>query len=170
MRLLPLLLIGLILPAIFFSAGCIQSQKTNSVSTIVPTSTASPVSTSSGTTAAEATPSVIFTYSPTPGPVDQVPDDQSVAIQVNRNPISENPTINVIYNGGQSLGEVNEMDVTVIRSDGTIENRAVFTPIMGSSVTLKGTTGTDRVIVWVTMLSGQTYEIYDAYSSYEGLN
>ncbi|MHB8165063.1 MAG: hypothetical protein ACYDDV_12135, partial [Methanoregula sp.] len=40
------------------------------------------------------------TCSLTPGPTQQVPEDESVSITVNRNTISENPTITTRFNGG----------------------------------------------------------------------
>lgn len=133
--------------------------------TAIVTVTAPPVVSTPVTVTVTAAPISAHSYSPTPSPTDVAPKDDTVYVQVNRNPSTAYPTITVVYGGGFSLGSVNEMDVTVVRSDGVVENKAVYNVVEGSSVTLMGTTGTDRVIVWVTMLSGTTYKVYDGYSS-----
>lgn len=109
-----------------------------------------------------------FTYSATPGPAQTVPDYEKVSVTVQRNTITENPTIITTFNGGMGLGMTERMDVTVIRSDGITETGYRDNPAMGSSVTLMGTTGTDRVIVMVTMTSGDQYTIIDRYYPFPG--
>lgn len=101
------------------------------------------------------------TCSLTPGPTQQVPMDESVSITVDRNTISENPTITTRFNGGQGLGMIQRMAVTVIRSDCVTEQGLQDAPGIGASVTLMGTTKTDRVIVVVTMTSGDQYTVID---------
>jgi len=91
-----------------------------------------------------------------------------VSVTVNRNVVSTDPTITVTYNGGKGLGMTTRMDVTVIRSDGVVENGSREDPVMGSSITLMGTTGNDRVIVAVTMTSGDQYTIVDKYYPFPG--
>ncbi len=97
----------------------------------------------------------------TPGPTQEVPAYESVSISVDRNTITENPTITTSFNGGQGLGMVQSMVVTVIRSDCVTEQGIRNNPGMGTSVTLMGTTRTDRVIVRVTMTSGNQYTVID---------
>ncbi len=87
--------------------------------------------------------------------------DESVSITVDRNTISENPTITTRFNGGQGLGMIQRMAVTVIRSDCVTEQGLQDAPGIGASVTLMGTTKTDRVIVVVTMTSGDQYTVID---------
>ncbi|PKL58019.1 MAG: hypothetical protein CVV34_04505 [Methanomicrobiales archaeon HGW-Methanomicrobiales-5] len=118
-----------------------------------------------------ATPLPVFTPIPTqtlptattcslaPGPTQEVPAYESVSISVNRNTITENPTITTSFNGGQGLGMVQTMVVTVIRSDCVTEQAVRDNPGIGTSVTLMGTTGTDRVMVVVTMTSGDQYTV-----------
>jgi hypothetical protein len=96
-----------------------------------------------------------------PGPTQNVPEYESVDVTVERNSISADPTISTIFNGGQGLGMVQLMNVTVIRSDCITENDARKNPGMGETVTLMGTTTTDRVIVVMTMTSGDQYTIID---------
>ncbi len=96
-----------------------------------------------------------------PGPTQVVPDYETVRVKVNRNSITENPTIAIIFDGGLGLGMVQQMNVRVIRSDCVTEQASRDDPVMGETVTLMGTTGTDRVIVAVTMTSGDGYTIID---------
>jgi len=96
-----------------------------------------------------------------PGPTQVVPDYETVTVTVNRNSITENPTIAIIFDGGLGLGMVQQMNVRVIRSDCVTEQASRDNPVMGETVTLMGTTGTDRVIVAVTMTSGDAYTIVD---------
>ncbi len=144
------LLIPLALILCILAAGCTQpAQKTVPVTTPV-TSTSLPVYTPPAKTC-----------SLTPGPTQEVPAYESVSITVDRNTISENPTITTSYNGGSGLGMIQRMAVTVIRSDCVTEQGRRDNPGMGASVTLMGTTGTDRVIVVVTMTSGDQYTVID---------
>jgi hypothetical protein len=101
------------------------------------------------------------TCSLAPGPTQIVPEYESVSVTVSRNTITENPTISIVFNGGKGLGMVQQMAVTVIRSDCVTENGLRNNPGMGATVTLMGTTQTDRVIVVVTMTSGDQYTIID---------
>jgi len=96
-----------------------------------------------------------------PGPTQAVPDYESVSVTVDRNTISMNPTITTRFNGGQGLGMVESMTVTIIRSDCVQEQQSRKNPPMGSSITLMGTTNTDRVIVTLAMTSGETYTVID---------
>ena len=118
------------------------------------------------------TASQVTLVSPTltaaPGPVQTVPDFESINVGVSRNSISENPTIITTFNGGLGLGMVEHMDVTVIRSDGVEETGSVANPTTGAQITLLGTTTTDHVIVYVTMTSGQQYTIIDNYYPFPG--
>ena len=129
-------------------------------------------STTTSTTAVPQTPSVTvspaLTYSDTPGPTQTVPEYESVSVTVQRNTITENPTIIATFNGGMGLGMTERMDMTVIRSDGITETGHVNNPGIGSSITLMGTTGTDRVIVTLTMDSGDQYTVIDKYYPFPG--
>jgi hypothetical protein len=90
-----------------------------------------------------------------------VPSYQSVSVSVDRNTITSDPTITVTFNGGQGNGMVQQMNVTVVRSDCVTEQAARKNPVMGESVTLMGTLKTDRVIVVMTMTSGDQYTVID---------
>jgi hypothetical protein len=90
-----------------------------------------------------------------------VPEYESVSVTVNRDPNTENPTIAIVFDGGLGLGMVQRMNVTVIRSDCVTEQGTRDNPVMGETVTLMGTTLIDRVIVVMTMTSGNQYTIID---------
>jgi hypothetical protein len=96
-----------------------------------------------------------------PGPTQMLPSYQSVSVSVDRNTITSDPTIVVTFNGGKGNGMVQQMNVTVIRSDCITEQAARKNPVMGESVTLMGTLNTDRVIVVMTMTSGDQYTVID---------
>jgi hypothetical protein len=96
---------------------------------------------------------------PTPGPVQLPPSYQSVVIQVMKNTISTDPYILTTFSGGKGLGSVVLMETTVIRSDCKVEKGNVSDPQMGSTINLMGTTGTDLVVVNVTMTDGMTYTV-----------
>ncbi|WP_321506398.1 hypothetical protein [uncultured Methanoregula sp.] len=133
-----------------------------------PANVPSPAPASPSTPAAMPASSPAKTYSATPGPVQTVPEYESVSVSVNRNVVSTDPTITVIYDGGKGLGMTTRMDVTVIRSDGVVETQSRDNPQMGTSITLMGTTGNDRVTVSVTMTSGNQYTIIDKYYPFPG--
>lgn len=153
-----ILLVVVVLVACIVACGCTSSpvQVPTSAPTVPPTPTPLPVS------------SPAMAYPATPGPVQTVPDYESVSVSVKRNVVSTDPTITVTYDGGKGLGMTTQMDVTVIRSDGVVEKDSRKNPMMGTSITLMGTTGNDRVIVSVTMTSGDQYTIIDRYYPFPG--
>ena len=104
----------------------------------------------------------------TPGPNQQLPDYESVSITVDRNTISQDPAITTSFNGGQGLGMVESMTVTVIRSDCVREQQVRKNPGIGTSVTMMGTTGTDRVIIAVVMTSGDQFTVIDKGYPFQG--
>jgi hypothetical protein len=97
-----------------------------------------------------------------------VPDYESVSITVDRNTISENPTITTTFNGGKGLGMVQSMTVTLIRSDCIQDRQVKKNPGIGTSVTQMGTANTDRVIVVVLMTSGDQYTVIDQLYPFPG--
>ena len=144
----PLVVITLILCVLI--GGC-----TSQVPAVPPTTL--PVTTTQQVVPTSQTPACSLV----PGPTQQVPEYESVDVTVERNTITADPTISTIFNGGQGLGMVQLMNVTVVRSDCITENDSRKYPPMGETVTLMGTTKTDRVIVVMTMTSGDQYTIID---------
>jgi len=136
--------IGLVLAALILAAGC----------TGQPVPAAAPETT---TVSPPPTP----TCSLTPGPIQSLPDYESVSISVERNTISDSPTITTTFNGGKGLGMVQSMTVTLIRSDCITDTQTRKDPGIGTSITQMGTTGTDRVIVVLLMTSGDQFTVVD---------
>jgi len=101
-----------------------------------------------------------------PGPTVTVPPSLEVLIDVQRNPISITPEITVIFQGGKGQLLTQSVDVRVTRSDGQVKTARIERPgagetiRTGTSVTLEGTQGTDRVEITVT-INGVPYKIYD---------
>lgn len=152
------LIIGGILCALLLSAGCTQTPVTppaTTVATTVPTTV--PTSTPAPTTA-------IVTPAPTsigPGPVETLPPQYDVTIDVDRNVVATDPKITTTFRGGKGINFVTSMEVTVNRSTGTSETQQIIKPKVNDQIVIQGTTGTDRVIIRVTTADGKTYLIYD---------
>jgi len=156
------LIIAGILCALLLSAGCTQTPVTPpaSVATTAPTTvpTTLPTSATPVPTTAVATPT---TPSLEPQPVDTLPSYQAVTVDVVRNVVSINPVITATFRGGFGSTATAAMDVTVTKSDGTVEQKQLRNPRVNDQIVIQGTTGTDRVVVKVTMNDGKTYTIYD---------
>jgi len=100
-----------------------------------------------------------------PGPVVTVPPIYDIQIQVMKNPSSYSPDITVTFRGGKGQYLLQELTVTVATSDGRVIQEMV--PMsgenqyaVGDSVTIRGTDGSDEVVVVATIL-GVDYKIYD---------
>jgi len=147
-----LILLTVVLILCIFAAGCIHTPGTPATSpptqTVV---TPLPLSPSPGTSC-----------SLTPGPFQTLPAYEDVSITVDRNTITEDPSITTRFDGGMGLGMVQRMTVTVIRSDCITEQQFRDNPKVGTSITQMGTLGTDRVIVVLLMTSGEQYTVIDA--------
>jgi hypothetical protein len=105
-----------------------------------------------------------------PQPTSVVPPYYSVSVQVLKNAISTNPWISVTFEGGQGLGFATVMEATVIRSDGLVETKSVGNPAIGTELLFNGTTRTDRAIVNVTYVNGQTYTVKDDLVPFQNIN
>jgi PBP1b-binding outer membrane lipoprotein LpoB len=105
-----------------------------------------------------------------PLPTSVVPPFYAVSVQVLKNTISTNPYISVTFEGGQGLGFATLMEGTVIRSDGLIEMKSAQNPGIGTQLLFNGTTRTDRVIVNVTYVNGQTYTVKDDLVPFQNIN
>jgi hypothetical protein len=145
MKISTVLLIAIIIFACILAAGCTQPRPP------------APVTDTTQTAAPPQTPACSLT----PGPSQDLPAYESVSITVDRNTISDSPTVTTTFNGGQGLGMVKTMTVTLIRSDCRQDVQVRKNPGIGTSVTQMGTTKTDRVIVVLAMLSGDQYTVID---------
>ena len=133
------------------TAGCLQ---------VTPGSSGTSTTGPAGTTVLPPSPGNACSL--TPGPFQTLPAYEDVSITVDRNTITKDPAITVRFDGGRGLGMVQRMTVTIVRSDCVTEQEIRNNPKIGTSVTLKGTTGTDRVIVVLLMTSGVQYTVTDA--------
>jgi hypothetical protein len=106
-------------------------------------------------------PTAATACSLTPGPRQTLPAYEDVSITVDRNTITDEPTITVRFDGGLGNGMVQRMTVTIIRSDCVTEQQFRDNPVVGTSITQMGTLGTDRVIVVLVMTSGDQYTVID---------
>jgi hypothetical protein len=146
---------GILLLALALAAGC----------TMPPGIGVTPIPTTTVTTAPP-TPTVTVP----PGPVVTVPPQFSIAVQVTRNPSTANPYINVAFRGGNGQFILQQLMVTVARSDGMVVREVIPETgngqyAIGDSINVMGTTGTDEVVV-VATINGVDYKIYDEYLTY----
>lgn len=145
---------------VLFAAGCTANGPASTVPTAPATLPTTP----------PLTPQQTPTLSLVPEPTDIMPPTYSVTVQVVKNTISTNPSITVTYEGGQGLAFTEAMRAEVIRSDGVVEQQIIENPQMGSEVVLSGTTGTDRVIVYITVANGVTYKVFDKDMPFQPIN
>ncbi len=149
-------LVILLMAVTLLAAGCSQPAvpPTTPAPTVVPT-TSSPVPT-------VITPVPTPTLDYIPGPM---PGNFEVTVDVDRNVISIDPKITVTFRGGRGINFVYSVDVVVTRSDGVVEKASLTRPKVNDHVEILGTTGTDRVQVFVTLITKDPppgpYLIYD---------
>ncbi|MCU0633156.1 MAG: hypothetical protein MUC66_09340 [Methanolinea sp.] len=105
-----------------------------------------------------------------PEPTDVIPPVYAVTVEVGKNTVSINPYISVSFRGGPGQEFTQTMIATVFRSDGITESGRAGYPQVGSEILLTGTTGNDRVAVDVTLVTGETYRVYDALVPFRNLN
>lgn len=149
-------LIILLVTAALLAAGC--SQPSPPPSTPAPT----PVPTTITPVPTTITPIPTPTLDYIPGPM---PANFEVTVDVDRNVISIDPKITVTFRGGRGINYVYTIDVVVTRSDGVVEKASMSRPKVNDYVEILGTTGTDRVQVFVTLVTKDPppgpYLIYD---------
>jgi len=139
----------------FMVAGCcMPPPTTEGIQTISPTSTA---------------PEPSIGHNMIPQPTDVIPPFYSITVQVGKNTVSVDPYITVSFRGGPGQEFTQSMHAIVYRSDGSTESGTVAYPQVGSEIILSGTTGTDRVVVDVTLVTGETYHSYDALVPFRNL-
>ncbi len=105
-----------------------------------------------------------------PQPTSVVPAQYEVSIQVQKNVISTDPWISVVFEGGAGLGYATLMEARVVRSDGVIEEKTAYKPVKGTRLLFNGTTKTDRVIVTVSYVDGSRYTVTDVQVPFRDIN
>lgn len=105
-----------------------------------------------------------------PGPTDILPDANMVTVDVSEKDYLG--VITVTFQGGKGMNSVKKIDVQLTRADGSVQAAIVGTN-KGDEVELQGTRGTgsergqsDRVEVWITVNTGQTYKVADVLREY----
>ncbi len=98
-----------------------------------------------------------------PSPTDAMPDNNYVSVTVQEKVYDG--TIPVVFDGGKGQFLVKSIDVTLYTSDGRVTTATIGTN-KDDSVILQGTKQTDRVVVTVSEMNGQTYKVADVLSPY----
>lgn len=150
-RPIPFLVI-LFLGAILLTGGC----TTTSSQPAAPGETPGPVTTDAPDTPTQET---TLTKPPTTYP-ENIPAIYEVKVQVDRNVVAIDPFILATFRGGKGTNVVQKVEMTVIRSDGKIENGTMIHPKIGDTIKLNGTTKTDFVTVDVFLGTGPSGKIY----------
>lgn len=96
-------------------------------------------------------------------PTDVVPENNQVSVIVQEKEYNAN--IPVVFDGGRGQYLVKSAQVTLYRSDGQVITRALGIR-KGDVVNLEGTKQTDRVVIQVSQVNGQTYKVTDVLSEY----
>ncbi len=105
-----------------------------------------------------------------PRPTSIVPPIYHVSIQIQKNTISTDPWISVVYEGGTGIVLPSLVEATVIRSDGITEQESARNPPKGTQLLFDGTTRPDRVIVNVTYIDGSFYTVRDELVPFQNIN
>jgi hypothetical protein len=100
-----------------------------------------------------------------------IPQGFNVEVQENRNHNPVNPYITVTFRGGEGQIFLQKITATVVQSDGQVITKELDRPengqiSVGDSMTFPGTTGVDRVIVWVTLTRWGDLKIMDKLDDY----
>ena len=98
------------------------------------------------------------TFSLEPGPTDAVPSHKGVEISAKKDSIYA--TISVEFRGGKGQYLLSALDVTAYLSTGEVIMDSLGLKV-GDEVVIRGTTGTDRVIVDASFVDGTTYRVFD---------
>lgn len=103
-----------------------------------------------------------------PQPTQRPPVNLEVIYQVERSPI--NGIVTVTFSGGSGLNGIAETLITVTRSDGQVLTKSWKPARIGDSVTVQGTTMTDRVEVVTNFYNGDSYRCFDQVFEYKKRN
>jgi len=106
------------------------------------------------------TPSVSFE----PLPTQQLPTNLVVMYQVERDP--RNGIVTVSFRGGPGFNGIAQTLIRVTKSDGQITEKSWKPANIGDSVTVQGTTLTDRVELITSFYNGESYRVYDEIFEY----
>jgi hypothetical protein len=99
-----------------------------------------------------------------------LPTSYTVTVDVVRNTVSTEPTITVTFRGGKGINFVSQVETVVTRSDGVVTSETMNKPAVNDNVVITGTRGTDRVEVFVRLVNGERYKIYDQELAFRSFN
>jgi hypothetical protein len=102
---------------------------------------------------------LVNTVSLTTAPTQALPEGNKLTIVAEKNPIDLG--VVVTFEGGPGQGFVQDNQVILTRSDGTVTKGKLDFSRKPSELSLQGTRGTDRLQVIVTLRSGETYTLVD---------
>lgn len=144
---------------IIFTAGCIGGGgQTTPTQTALPT----PVDITVVSTTAQTTRGCESTQ---PGPTQTIPPQEEISVSVEKAG-TYSTTIITHFNGGKGINFVSRIDVRVTRPDCSMVS-GQLKPMVGETLELEGTQGSDRVEVIATMKSGNVYTIIDQLMPYK---
>lgn len=95
-------------------------------------------------------------------PTDSIIDANTVNVNVDKDYLGN---VNVIFQGGNGLQQVNKIEAVLNRADGIIKTSEIGIRV-GDATTMEGTKNTDRLIVYVSMKDGKRYKIIDSLMPY----
>jgi hypothetical protein len=96
-------------------------------------------------------------------PTDVVPVTNQVSVIVQEKEYSAK--IPVVFDGGKGQFLVKSVEVTLYRADGQVIKKPLGIK-KGDLVEMEGTKQTDRVVVYVSEMNGETYKVTDVLSEY----
>ena len=146
------LVLSLVILLLVF-AGCTQAP-------VTPPATATPTPIPPETTAP------ITTTQPagmgTPGPTQTLPPQYSLTFQVTTNGRTTDPLTYVAINGGNGLNFVTDVEVILIKPDGTSQSQTMSQPhYTGQNVSFPCSTWQNRVEIWTTSPEVGKIKVYD---------
>lgn len=151
--------IMMVLAVLIFSAGCTGG---GGQATPAPTVLPTPIQTMVISTTTFPTNAGGSTQ---PGPTQTIPVGEAVSVSVEKAG-TYSTTIIAHFDGGKGINFVSKIDVRVTRPDGSVVS-GLLKPMMGETIELEGTQGTDRVEVTTYMKSGNIYKIIDQQMPYK---
>lgn len=119
-------------------------------------------------TPAQTSPPPVSGVSFEPLPTQIRPVNLEVIYQVVRSPVTG--IVTVTFSGGPGLNGIASTLITVTRSDGQVMTKSWKPAHIGDSVTVQGTTMTDRVEVVANFYNGDSYRCFDQVFEYKKRN
>lgn len=162
MKALAVIVICAFVGLMVLGAGCTQPATGPSTQATTPVPTTAEPTAQQTVATPQATPTLGYIAGP-------IPTQYEVIVEVDRNRVATNPLITTTFRGGKGINFISTMDVIASLSDGQVVTKILEKPQVNSKIEIMGTQGTDRVEIFVTLVNGDRYRIYDqslAFRSY----